>query len=124
MMNKEENNAVPLSEVEPSPPKGMGNAVDSFMLEEYKNISKAHYELHNGFRQMFRFYLGIVAIPVTLFALAYKDMHVSLGALPPVIAIVLLLIAGIGFLMFLSLINIRFDIISIREPLMVRGTTS
>jgi hypothetical protein len=85
--------------------------MDSFVLEEYKNISKAHYELHNGFRQMFRFYLGVVAVPVTLFAFAYKDQNVTLSNLPSVFVYICLLIGIIGCLMFLSLINIRFDII-------------
>jgi hypothetical protein len=83
----------------------------SFMLEEYKNISNAHFELHNGFRQMFRFYLGIMAVPVTVFAFAYKDQSIALSNLSPVFTYILLLIGIIGCLMFLSLINIRFDII-------------
>jgi len=83
----------------------------SFVLEEYKNISKAHFELHNGFRQMFRFYLGIMAVPVTVFAFAYKDQNISLANLPSVFVYILLLTGVIGCLMFLSLINIRFDII-------------
>jgi|SRR5882724_6372328 len=85
--------------------------VDNFVLEEYKNISKAHYELHNAFRQMFRFYLGIVAVPVTVFAFAYKDVQVSIEALPAVFVYILFLTGIIGLLMFLSLVNIRFDII-------------
>lgn len=90
---------------------GESDNQDSFVLEEYKNISKAHFELHNGFRQMFRFYLGIMAVPVTIFAFAYKDEKISLDNLPPVSVYILLLIGIIGSLMFLSLINIRFDII-------------
>ena len=85
--------------------------IDDFTLEEYKNISQAHFELHNAFRQMFRFYLGIVAVPVTVFAFAYKDVQVSLESLPVIFVYILLLAGIIGLLMFLSLINIRFDII-------------
>jgi hypothetical protein len=85
--------------------------VDDFVLEEYKNISKAHYELHNAFRQMFRFYLGIVAVPITIFAFAYKDVQVSIGSLPVIFVYILFVTGFIGLLMFLSLINIRFDII-------------
>jgi len=81
------------------------------MLEEYKNISRAHFELHNGLRQTFRFYLGVVAIPVTLFAFVYKDTTITLDSLPSTLAYTICLIGFIGFFMFLSLINIRFDII-------------
>jgi hypothetical protein len=87
------------------------STIDSFVLEEYKNISKAHFELHNAFRQMFRFYLGIIAVPVTVFAFAYKDASVSVESLPTVFVYILLLTGIIGLLMFLSVVNIRFDII-------------
>jgi hypothetical protein len=85
--------------------------LDKFMLEEYKNISKAHFELHSGLRQMFRFYLGVVAVPVTIFAFIYKEATVTIENVPSVLSATLCLIGVIGFLMFLSLINMRFDII-------------
>lgn len=85
--------------------------LDKFMIEEYKNISKAHFNLHSGMYQMFRFYLGVVAVPVTIFAFVYKDTAVNLDRLPPSLVYTLMIIAIIGFLMFLSLINIRFDTI-------------
>lgn len=84
---------------------------DEFMLAEYKNISTAHFELHNAFRQMFRFYLGIVAVPITVFAFTYKDTSLALRTLPLVFVYILLLTGIIGLLMFLSLVNIRFDIV-------------
>src|SRR5258708_37520875 len=91
--------------------RGGLNVADECMLAEYKNISTAHFELHNAFRQMFRFYLGIVAVPITVFAFTYKDASLSLRTLPLVFVYILLLTAIIGLLMFLSLVNIRFDIV-------------
>ena len=64
------------------PARGALSVADEFMLAEYKNISTAHFELHNAFRQMFRFYLGIVAVPVTVFAFTYKDVSLALRILP------------------------------------------
>jgi len=87
------------------------SVADEFMLAEYKNISTAHFELHNAFRQMFRFYLGIVAVPITVFAFTYKDASLALRTLPLVFIYILLLTGIIGLLMFLSLVNIRFDIV-------------
>jgi hypothetical protein len=85
---------------------------DYFMLEEYKNISAAHFDLHQGYRQMFRFYLGIVAIPVTVFAFILKDVdkNISIGALPTILTYVTVLVAIVGLLMFLALTNISFEI--------------
>ena len=98
--------------VEPSKDSPYSHTVSKeFMLEEYKNISRAHFELHNGLRQTFRFYLGLVAIPITLFAFIYKDAKITLESLPSALAYTICLIGFIGFLMFLSLISIRFDII-------------
>src|SRR6266571_4625451 len=71
---------------------------DEFMLAEYKNISAAHFDLHQGYRSMFRFYLGIAAIPVTVFAFILKDVakNASIGALPNVVSYVATLISIIG----------------------------
>lgn len=97
-------------------------ALDKYMLEEYKNISKAHFNLHNGLRQMFRFYLGVVAVPITIFAFIYKDATITFESVPSILTFTLCLIGTIGFLMFLSLINMRFDIIFYTRT--VNGTRS
>lgn len=97
-------------------------ALDKYMLEEYKNISKAHFNLHNGLRQMFRFYLGVVAVPVTIFAFIYKDAPTTFESVPSILTFTLCLIGAIGLLMFLSLINMRFDIIFYTRT--VNGTRS
>lgn len=85
-------------------------AVDEFMLSEYGTIAAAHFDLHNGLRQNFRFYLGLIAVPVTVFAV-YKDPNMAVFKLPQVMLLLFAVISLLGFLMFLNMINTRFDII-------------
>lgn len=87
------------------------SAVDDFMLEEYKTIASAHFDLHSGLRQNFRFYLGIVAVPFTVTAVAFKDQTLSIFALPDVLTLLFIVTPSIGLLLFIHMINTRFDII-------------
>ncbi|HWY54171.1 MAG TPA: hypothetical protein VNZ03_06885 [Terriglobales bacterium] len=84
--------------------------VDEFMLAEYETIASAHFDLHNGLRQNFRFYLGLAAVPFTVLA-AFKDMKVEIFDLPTVLLFLFGVVPFLGLLMFLSMINTRFDII-------------
>ena len=84
--------------------------VDEFMLSEYQTIASAHFDLHNGLRQNFRFYLGLVAVPFTVFAV-YKDVNLNIFSLPTVLLLMFAVVPFLGLLMFLSMINTRFDII-------------
>lgn len=84
--------------------------VDDFMLAEYRTIASAHFDLHNGLRQNFRFYLGLMAVPFTVFAV-YKDANLKVFSLPDVMLLLFGVIPFLGLLMFLSMINTRFDII-------------
>jgi hypothetical protein len=92
------------------PDKASKTVVDEFMLAEYQTIAAAHFDLHNGLRQNFRFYLGLIAAPVTVFAV-YKDPNMEVFKLPEVMLFLFSVISVLGFLMFLNMINTRFDII-------------
>jgi hypothetical protein len=87
------------------------SSIDDFMLEEYKTIANAHFDLHSGLRQNFRFYLGIVAVPFTVTAVAFKDQTLSIFALPDVLTLLFTVTPAIGLLLFIHMINTRFDII-------------
>ncbi len=85
-------------------------AVDEFMISEYQTIASAHFDLHSGLRQNFRFYLGLAAVPFSIWAVAFKD-QTDLFKLPNVLQLLFLLIAVLGFMMFLQIVHTRFDII-------------
>ena len=84
--------------------------VDEFMLSEHQVIASAHFDLHNGLRQSFRFYLGLIAVPLTVLAV-FKDPNIDALHLPNFMLGLFMAIPVLGFLMFLSMINTRFDII-------------
>jgi hypothetical protein len=86
-------------------------AVDGFMLEEYKTIAQAHFDLQSGLRQSFRFYLGIVAIPFTVIAVALKDPALSIVKLPEILAYLFVAMPSIGLLLFIHMMNTLFDLI-------------
>ena len=50
-----------------------GNVIDTFMLKEYESIATAHFNCQQGLRQQFRFYLALLAVPLTIFGLAFRD---------------------------------------------------
>lgn len=84
--------------------------IDDFMLAEYTTIASAHFDVHSGLRQNFRFYLGLAAVPFTVFAV-YKNVDLTLLRLPSVLLALFAVVPVLGLLMFLTMINTRFDII-------------
>jgi len=80
------------------------------MLSEHEVIASAHFDLHNGLRQNFRFYLGLIAVPLTVLAV-FRDPNIDALHLPNFMLGLFMAIPVLGFLMFLSMINTRFDII-------------
>lgn len=102
------------SELTASPNATENSPADDFMLEEYKTIAGAHFELHNGLRQSFRFYLGIVSLPLTVLAVALKDCKETAARLDQLSGLPLALFVVtpvLGLAMFLSMVNTRFDIV-------------
>jgi hypothetical protein len=83
---------------------------DEFMLSEYATIASAHFDLHAGLRQTFRFYLGLLAVPFSVWAVAFKD-HTDIFHLPSVLAVLFGIMPLLGFMMFLQMVHTRFDII-------------
>jgi hypothetical protein len=80
------------------------------MVSEHQIIASAHFDLHAGLRQSFRFYLGLIAVPLTVLAV-FKDPNIDPLRLPVFMLGLFCAIPVLGFLMFLSMINTRFDII-------------
>jgi hypothetical protein len=85
-------------------------AIDEFMLAEYQTIASAHFDLHNGLRQNFRFYLGLIAVPSSVWAVAFKD-QTDVWHLPNVLVLMVGVISALGFMMFVQMVHTRFDII-------------
>lgn len=90
---------------------------DLFQLEEYKNISTSHYESVKQVSTFFKYYLLVLAAPafvVTLIGTKEKGLTSFLEGDEPAILydlvlIYLTLIAVVGFLIFLYIVNLRHD---------------
>lgn len=92
---------------------------DKFQLEEYKNISNAHFESVKQISGFFRYYLIILAAPVFLLSLvAKKNEGIGLfleGKEIPIfydfVFAYFLSVAWIGYFIFIYVVNLRLDVI-------------
>jgi hypothetical protein len=92
--------------------KSQKTAMDEFMLAEYATIANAHFQQHAALRQNFRFYLGILALPLTAAAVVLKDKATpGISDLPELLAYVVAGAAVVGVCMFFAMVNTRFDIV-------------
>lgn len=91
------------------------NVVDDFMLKEYESIAAAHFDCQAGLRQQFRFYLALMAVPLTVLGLALKDRtaseiaHLGFSGIPHVLWYTFIAVGILGILMFLTMIHIALD---------------
>lgn len=94
--------------------KVMNRDGSEFMLEEYKQIVAAFFDLSKQKIEMFRFYLILVTIPITLIATILgleKAPPFSLFELPMLVSFVLFAIAIAGLIMTAVVVDIRFECI-------------
>ena len=93
------------------------NVNDEFMLKEYESIAAAHFDSQSGLRQQFRFYLIIVAVPLTVLGFALNHpagspppaLEIGLFTLPPLVSTVFIGIGFLGVLLSLAMIHNAFD---------------
>jgi hypothetical protein len=85
----------------------------SFMLKEYETIASAFFDLSRQKTEMFRFYLILVTIPITLLAaiIGLQKQTADFFALPGLIVLVLLAISIAGLLMTSLIVGLRFEAI-------------
>lgn len=85
-----------------------------FMLKEYEIIASAFFDLSKQKTEMFRFYLILVTIPVTLIAaiIGLENQILNFFALPDLIVLVLLAISLAGLLMTALIVDLRFEAIA------------
>lgn len=95
-----------------------------FMLEEYKQIASAFFNLSNQRSRMLQHYLTLVTIPTGLVAAVLSLGSPSLGIyeLPPVVGIFSLVIGIMGILVNAILIHMRFEMVFYAKTInLVRG---
>ncbi len=91
-----------------------GQESSNFMLKEYEIISSAFFDLSKQKTEMFRFYLILVTIPVTLIAaiIGLENQTLSFFALPDLVNLVLLAVSIAGLLMSALIVDLRFEAIA------------
>jgi len=81
---------------------------------EYGNIAEAHFRTIEAISSFFRYYLIIMALPITLYS-AIIGLSPQIGqfiyALAVLASIVSLIIAFVGFFVLLYIVNLRMDVI-------------
>jgi len=97
----------------------LNNNLDSFqkyLLAEYQNIAEAHFRTIAAISSFFQYYITIMALPIALMSvlasLSIKEEFLRVVSfLVPLLSIVSLVIAIIGFFVLAYIINLRMDAI-------------
>jgi uncharacterized HAD superfamily protein len=85
---------------------------EDYLLEEYSNISKAHFKTIETFTSFFRYYLILMAIPISVISLFKESKNESIiTLLMPLIPWVYFVISFVGISIMLYIIHLRFDAI-------------
>jgi len=85
--------------------------ISDFLLTEYENIAKAHFNSYDIGARWVRYYLIIVAVPFTFAAFIYRDKpdQLDLFNLPNSIAILLLVIGALNICVSFIIIDLKLD---------------
>jgi uncharacterized HAD superfamily protein len=96
-----------------------GESFDAFQIEEYKTISSSHFESIKQVSIFFRYYLLILAAPVFILTIINNEkngLKLFLTGQEPliyynIVFLYFILIAFIGYFIFLYVVNLRHDAI-------------
>ena len=94
-----------------------GNGFNQYLLSEYENVAEAHFRTITTISSFFRYYLLIMALPVTLVAAAIgfsskqQDVLIIISNLGPLLSTLSLVIATVGLCVLLYVINLRMDVL-------------
>jgi hypothetical protein len=101
--------------------------LEKFFLADYEQVAKAYFDQHKRFADFFKFYLTIMTVPTSVVVYLVKEGSFSLDQLGLAVssvplAALFLVLAMVGFMMMMILINIRFEILRhARQVNLIRG---
>ena len=87
---------------------------DNYLLSEYEHIAEAHFRTIEAISSFFRYYLIIMGVPFTLYAVIIAlspQMAQIIYALVALTAIVSIVIALVGFCVTLYIVSLRMDVV-------------
>jgi hypothetical protein len=87
------------------------NDFTDFMLKEYECIAQAFFESREVLTKWFKYYLLVMALPFSFFALLYKEKpnDFNIYSLPSTLSILCTLIGFIGLFITFVMINAAYD---------------
>jgi len=88
---------------------------EEFLKEEYSNIAQAHFKSIESISTFFRYYLLIIALPISALTLSIKNVNDFTNFVKYYnlqISALLSCIASIGFFVLCYIINLRLDVIT------------
>lgn len=94
---------------------GKAKAFEDYQLKEYERIAEAHFKTADAISSFFRYYLVIMALPATAAAFFWwhgeREPAVELppALSEPLLGLVLLVVASVGYCLMLYLSNLRMD---------------
>lgn len=95
-------------------PRTKNSDFNQYLLTEYSNIAEAHFRTIEAISSFFRYYLIIMALPITLYS-AIIGLSPEIGefiyALAVLASIISLIIAFVGLCVLLYIVNLRMDVI-------------
>jgi len=87
------------------------NDPNSFLIEEYKALLELDKARNERFDRLVTMFLSLAGAPWVLYAIIIKDKgSFAIGEMPPVIALVFLLVGLLGFLVVTMCIQTKFTI--------------
>lgn len=91
-------------------PTETGRDISEFLLKEYENVAKAHFNAQEMLSKWVRFYFLVIAAPLTLLALfAGKGQTIDLSNPQGFFPILTLLTGVVGIFISLIIFDIRLD---------------
>lgn len=86
-----------------------------YLGTEYRHIAEAHFRTIEAISSFFRYYLLIMSLPITLFALSIgissqsEKILEAIFGFGPLLSAILIVISSVGFCVLIYIINLRMD---------------
>ncbi len=91
----------------------MSKDFEDYLLEEYSNIAKAHFKTMETITSFFRYYLIIMALPISIVAMFLNDTNIQKNTTHIIAPLywIFLIVSLSGFCVMLYIVNLRLDAI-------------
>jgi hypothetical protein len=93
----------------------MNKDSSDFMTTEYDRISTAYFDLRDQVNEWFKTYVTLISLPLTVLVAVTKigedSNTTNFSTIPPIVSILLIVVAFLGFFVNLSIVSMRMEMI-------------